>query len=136
MKLSRRSIIKGIPAFFMAILGRSATASLPPKTAASIKPMLLNRFSIAGFQFYKGPELIARLGAGMELLLHREPDNPHDEFAVEIYSGDAKLGYVPRSDNRHTSRLLAQSAKLDCRVAAVDSAAGRLNMVQVEVRLL
>ena len=38
---------------------------------------------------------------------------------MRIDLGDLKLGYVPRSDNRHLSRLLRQGAALECRIIAV-----------------
>ena len=68
--------------------------------------ILMNRFSIAGFQYYDGPQVIGRIRSGDRLTLKAEPANPYDEFAVEIFYGKTKLGYIPRSDNRHISRLL------------------------------
>ncbi|MFP3870970.1 MAG: HIRAN domain-containing protein [Syntrophobacteria bacterium] len=56
-----------------------------------------------------------RLQAGERLALTPEPDNPYDRFAVEIHWRSVKMGYVPRSDNRHISRLLRQGADLVCR---------------------
>lgn len=80
---------------------------------------LLNRFSIAGFFYYEGSKVLHHLKSGDRLVLRAEPTNPHDEFAVEIFFGPDKLGYVPRSDNRHISRLLQQGAALRCKVIEV-----------------
>jgi len=77
-----------------------------------------------------------RLKPGTLLKLTRGPRNPHDPFAVEIHLDKAKLGYVPRSDNKHISRLLEQGAKLECRVAEVDLEAEVWNMVKVEVLMV
>lgn len=63
MNLSRRSMMKGLLAFFMAGFTPSTTTA----TTAAAKPqspeLLLNRFFIAGFQFYDDPALSAGLAA-------------------------------------------------------------------------
>lgn len=66
----------------------------------------LNKPSIAGFQYYEGSGIINGIKVGEKLNLRAEPQNPYDEFAVEIFHGKTKLGYVPRTDNRHICRLL------------------------------
>jgi hypothetical protein len=166
MTPSRRDFLKIISALpLAAALDRPAAASPP---APPVR-LLLNRFSIAGFQHYDGPALVRRLRPNEELIyslefenghvqehtyrgikginprnlkpgallkLTREPSNPHDPFAVEIHLGEIKLGYVPRSDNKHTSRLLDQGAELECRVVEVDPEAVVWNMVKVEVWMI
>jgi hypothetical protein len=162
---NRRDFLKIISAVpLAAVLNRQTEASASASTPSAC--LLLNRFSIAGFEYYDGPALVyrlqhkeeliyslefenghvqehiyrgvkginpRRLKPGAPLKLTREPDNPHDPFAVEIHLGKVKLGYVPRSDNKHISRLLEQGAKLECRVVEVDMEAGVWNMVKVEV---
>jgi hypothetical protein len=171
MSASRRNFLKTLCTLpFAATLAREAESSVlahvPPSTPSPARRLLLNRFSIAGFQYYDGPALIHRLGLrdavvyeidygrddteefvyhgvkstdqlnlhpGRQLDLKAEPGNPHDPFAVEIYLGKIKLGYVPRSDNKHISRLLDQGVNMDCRVIEIDPEAGVWNMVRVEV---
>ena len=130
MPTTRRNFFKIIAALPLAALFARPTpaAPLPPPAR-----LLLNRFSIAGFQYCAGPALARRLRPGAELKLTPEPQNPHDPFAVEIHLGQAKLGYVPRSDNKHISRLLEQGARLACRVVEVDPAAAVWRRVRVEV---
>lgn len=94
---------------------------------------LLNVFSVAGFQYHEGQKVLRRLRTGEPLTLKAEPENPHDEFAVRIERRGAMLGYVPRSDNRHISRLLRQGAKLTCRIVEADCQARPWNQVRVEV---
>lgn len=89
-----------------AALDRPAAAVPAARAPAPAAPLLFNRFSVAGFQYYGGPALVRRLKPGALFNLVREPENPYDPYAVEIYVGEVKLGYVPRSDNRHLSRLL------------------------------
>ena len=76
----------------------------------------MNQFRIAELAYYDVQHVVRRLQPGTELCLVAEPTNPHDEFAVEVFYGECKLGYVPRSDNRHLSRLLQQGVKLSCEV--------------------
>jgi hypothetical protein len=132
MRITRRTVLKVIPAFF-------ATALFPDRKTLLAKPekreLLLNKFFIAGFQFYDGPDLAGRFHTGMPLALRAEPDNAYDPFAVEILHDRTKLGYVPRTDNKHISRLLEQGAGLTCRVAEVDPEERAWRMVRVEVFL-
>ncbi len=95
----------------------------------------LDRFHIAGFRYYSGPSLVARLRPGDRLLLQAEPDNPHDPQAVEVYWGNDKLGYVPRRKNSALCRLLAQGAPVEGRIRAVDPGAEPWEMVEAEVLL-
>jgi hypothetical protein len=117
MNISRRNLLTLLP--FLPALGAAAAAQAARPPARRYH---LNRFSIAGFAYYAGPQLLAlnRLQPGQTLTLTAEPDHRHDHYAVRIDLGDAKLGYVPRSDNRHLSRLLRQGAELDCRIIAVN----------------
>jgi hypothetical protein len=161
MSASRRDFLKILSVF--PLIGASG------KEAEAARPLLLNRFSIADFQYHDGPALMHRprrqlhmireidsdnsaleevdyhgadgtnpheLHPGGQLDLKAEPSNPHDPFAVEIYRGKAKLGYVPRSDNEHISRLPQQGAELECRVVEIDPAVGVWNMVRVQVVLV
>lgn len=66
----------------------------------------LTNFHIAGFSYWDGPEAFEHLKVGTRLDLVREPDNKFDAYAVAIYYGDFKLGFVPRSDNHDISKYL------------------------------
>ncbi|MDA8142111.1 MAG: HIRAN domain-containing protein [Desulfobacteraceae bacterium] len=167
MPPTRRDFIKCIGVLpLAAALARAAPAK--PPAATPQRRLLLNRFSIAGFQYYNGPALARGLRPGDELdhivefedgrrhqmtykgvkgidprrfkigaslKLTPEPRNPHDPFAVEIHLGRAKLGYVPRSDNKHISRLLEQGAGLECRVIEIDTQSEVWDRVRVKVWL-
>lgn len=97
---------------------------------------LLNQFRVAGLAYYDVESVIYQLQAGDTLRLVAEPTNPHDEFAVEIFYGNRKLGYVPRSDNRHISRLLQQGATVTGEVLEADPSAIVWDMVRVKVFLI
>jgi hypothetical protein len=52
------------------------------------------------------PELLARCRRGEAVELRREPENPHDPFAVAVHAaGGGRLGYVPRGDRRLADHL-------------------------------
>ncbi len=114
--LSRRGFLKLLGA--APAVGAALQAPVSVKAAAP-KTTLINRFSIAGFQYYDGPQHLAAFRPGDQLTLVAEPGNPHDEFAVQIYRGRLMLGHVPRSDNRHISRLLLDGVELQGRIEAV-----------------
>lgn len=111
-------------------------ACLPARAApAPPRRYLMNRFRIAGLPYYQASTVLRDLRPGMALRLVVEPENPHDEFAVEMFFGEVKLGYVPRSDNRHISRLLRQGASVVAGVVEVEPDESIWDAIRVEVFL-
>jgi hypothetical protein len=116
MKQSKRQFLKqlaGIPLLSLFGAAQAETTEAGPYTE-----YFLNRFSVAGFQYYNGPQLIPALKPSALLSLEAEPTNPHDRYAVQISYQGSMIGYVPRSDNKHISRLLCQGATLKCKIIA------------------
>ncbi len=97
--------------------------------------VLINDFHIAGFRYYDGAKEIHALVPGAILKLSAEPTNPYDTFAVEIFHGASKLGYVPRFCNRHLSRMLLEGVKLNCEIQFVIPKAPPWETVAVNVYL-
>ncbi|MCZ7636730.1 MAG: HIRAN domain-containing protein [Verrucomicrobia bacterium] len=116
----------------VAVLAPRPAQAAPPTSARQV---LMNDFAIAGFRYYDGARELPGLAAGTKLTLRAEPANPYDSFAVEIFHGPAKLGYVPRFCNRHISRLLQDAVPLACVVERVDSQAPPWEAVVVGVCL-
>lgn len=114
------------------VLGAWLPASAAPRTT---QRHLMNRFRIAGLPYYQARDILPTLHPGMALQLVAEPDNPHDEFAVEMFYGTHKLGYVPRSDNRHISRLLRQGVPVVAEVLEVDGHGSLWEAIRAEVFL-
>lgn len=109
----------------------------PPALAQPVpRKLLMNQFRVAGLAYYDVRMAIHAIQPGDPLRLVAESTNLHDEFAVELWHGDRKLGYIPRSDNRHLSRLLQQGASLACEVWASDPDATVWEMVRAKVYLL
>ncbi len=101
------------------------------------RKLLLNVFSVAGYQFYDDDTVEHRLKAGELLTLKADPDNPYDEFAVEILTANGiKLGYVPKSDNKAISRLLRQGANVEARIEKVDLEAVSWQRMKVGLSLI
>jgi len=128
--MKRRDFLKG-----MALAGLPLGWLAGRAARARQAGLVMNRFYIAGFQYYQGPGLLESIRPGQRLEMAAEPDNLHDRFAVRLCHRGRMLGYVPRTDNRHLSRLLRQGAKLQCRVLQVESSAPTWWAVRVEVSL-
>lgn len=96
---------------------------------------LLNRFYVAGFQYYEGPALVDEMVQGEYLELEADPQNAYDPFSVKILWDTNMLGHVPRTDNKHISRLLRQDVALFCQVTEVNPGQEPWNMLQVEIWL-
>lgn len=133
MGITRRDFVRRFLGLLALPIIRGASGALPVQPP--VVRYRLDRFHIAGFKYYSGPSLVARLRPGDRLLLRAEPDNPHDPQAVEVFWGADKLGYVPRCKNPALSRLLAQGAPVEGRVRAVDPAAEPWEMVEAEALL-
>ncbi|MFZ4455526.1 MAG: HIRAN domain-containing protein [Bacteroidales bacterium] len=63
-------------------------------------------FHIAGFSYWEGCLAFNELKIGIELTLVREEDNKFDPYAVAIYWGEYKLGFIPRAENHEISKFL------------------------------
>jgi len=116
--ISRRSFIKILLANISLLLSSFTLAK--NTQSLSTKSVLLNKCSVAGFQYYQGREVIDSLKENDTLKLSVEVDNQYDKYAVEIYYKNKKLGYVPKSENKHISRMLQAGITLDCQVLAID----------------
>ncbi len=63
-------------------------------------------FNIAGFTYYNGVDVFGDLKIGLKLRAVTEPDNKFDPYAVALYHGESKLGFVPRQYNMEISKFL------------------------------
>ncbi|GAB4369882.1 MAG: HIRAN domain-containing protein [Calditrichia bacterium] len=102
----------------------------------TIRKHMINRFSVAGFQYYEGPQLLPQMKPGEVLELLAEPENEYDSFAVKIMYQGRHIGYVPRSDNRHISRLLRRRVPLLCRISKIKPQDDPWRRLRVKVWLL
>ena len=61
---------------------------------------------IAGFGYWDGAEVFEELRIGTVLRMVREDDNKFDPYAVALYYGDFKLGFLPQGENHEISKYL------------------------------
>ncbi|MFJ5553147.1 HIRAN domain-containing protein [Streptomyces sp. NPDC093225] len=70
--------------------------------------------NVRGVGYYPEAARRADLSPGRPLRLVREPDNPHDPFAVAVHPnyGKEPIGYVNRQKARYWSKLIAAGTRL------------------------
>jgi hypothetical protein len=73
---------------------------------------------------------------GEILNMKPEPENVHDKYAVELNYKGSMIGYIPRSDNRHISRLLQQGLNMVCTIREVNPDEDTWHMCKVKVELV
>lgn len=102
--------------FIKSLLAVPLVAACPGRTPDTGRVLLLDSV-IAGFRYYRGEKVWRRLSVGEPLHMVREPENPHDKRAVEVYWRGEKLGYVPRADNAVIAQLMDRSVPLEAGIS-------------------
>ncbi len=141
MNSTRRSFLKAVGMLTCGgILGVEAAPAVVEEPKAEERKeerrMLCNVFSIAGFQYYDGPSRLPFMNEGDDLELRAAPDNPYDKYAVELYHNGRMIGFVPRTDNRHISRLLLQGAPLGSEIVSIAPDASPWRAVRASILLM
>ena len=81
----------------------------------------LSHFHVAGFTFYDGVDVFNKLKVGKKVKFKLEEDNKWDPRAVVIYFKGAKIGFVPRTENRIFYKLLKVGiTQFEARIQKVD----------------
>ncbi len=75
---------------------------------------------VRGLPHYGYEKIKSALQAGTELRLVREAENLHDSFAVQVYFGEIKLGYLPAYENIVLANMIDAGIALETRVSAHD----------------
>lgn len=88
---------------------------------------------IAGFQYYQGVEIEQMLKENDSLILKRESQNPHDCYAIEVFNGKNKLGYLPREENKVIARMMDQGISMKGRIVKVNPEASLYRKVKMKV---
>lgn len=111
---------------FLKVLGAATLSPLvhaSPEARARARKIYLRRVHIAGFPYYDGveDEVFDNLAVGDELELRRQPDNPHDKRAIEVYTADGhKLGYIPQVNNRIPANLADQNVAIGAEICFIN----------------
>lgn len=93
----------------------------------------LATFFITGFQYYDGRDVEHLLETEMPILLNRQPHNKYDKNAIEVYSGEAKLGFIPRSDNKVIAEIMDQGIEVKGKITELNPDAIPFGNVKAEI---
>jgi HIRAN domain len=89
----------------ISLLNREGTAADLPQPFA--RDILMLECHVAGTSYRDLNAIETALCVGDELTLLREPDNEHDDLAIQILTASgAHLGYIPRAKNEPLARLM------------------------------
>ncbi len=92
---------------------------------------------VAGFTYYEGPVVFEELKIGTVLTLKRESDNRFDNYAVAVYYGEYKLGFIPKEQNHDLSKFLELGHVIfETRIQRISKEENPENQIQVIVYLL
>jgi len=83
------------------------------------RQMILTNTRISAFRYYDGPLIADMLETGLLLRLSREPGNRFDPQAVEVYAGDAKLGYISHTENSSIAWLMDTGIWVKARITSL-----------------
>lgn len=117
--MKRRLLLSGFLGFAAAPFAATRRSDLP--TIFGGRRLRLQESPIAGFQYHQGEKAWEQLQIGIPLQLRREPDNPYDPRAIEVWAGRYKLGYLPRLDNCAASQLMDDGQKLYARLIVLEA---------------
>lgn len=109
------SIVKISPEL-LAMFAEQGGGGLVPFT----REIFLLDISVAGTGYCEQIEdVYPKLEINTILQLRRDPDNPHDEFAIGILYEGIRIGWIPRKLNTVISRLMDAGKAFFCRVSSL-----------------
>ncbi len=106
------------------------------RSTQKTKSIMLIDTAVAGFQHYKGNEVWGRLKTGDNLRLAREPRNPFDYDAVEIYRGRDKIGYIPRTHTAAIAQMLDRGMILTSKINRLNQSDNPKERVGIAVEMV
>ncbi|MBI5185598.1 MAG: HIRAN domain-containing protein [Nitrospinae bacterium] len=129
--MKRRDLLKNLFAFPAFLFSFDFKKEPEPK-----KPQPLSvKVPIAGFQYYQGEQIWKKLRKNDPLRLQREPGNPHDPQAIEVFWMNKKLGYVPRSDNPILAQLMDKGCAVKAEICRLKKSGNPWERVEARVEL-
>jgi hypothetical protein len=103
--------------------------------AQTIK-VLVQSSPLAGFQYHAGAAVWDQLKVGDELVLVREPDNPHDRRAVRVEWQGVQLGYLPRAENEAVAAAMDHGERVTARIATLVPHRNHWRRMRIDVLVL
>ena len=99
------------------------------------KIVLIEDTRVAGTTHIRGiDEIVEKLETDADLRLVREPDNLADSWAIRVYSGEERIGYVPADCNEVLARLMDGGKALSAKLTGKEKL-GTWNKLHMEVSL-
>ena len=91
--------------------------------------IMLARMHVAGTDYYEAEAATGKMSQGQRFALRREPQNVHDELAIEVFAPEGhKLGYIPRRYNEIPARLMDAGKRLFVRMESLAKRGGWLEI--------
>lgn len=110
-------IVKLTPELMALFAGQGNGNALAPFS----REVFLLDINVAGTGYCdKIEEIFPLLKDGMVLKMLRDPKNKYDKFAIGIYYGETRIGWVPRALNTVISRLMDAGKAFFCRITSLD----------------
>lgn len=97
--------------------------------------VLIEDTRIAGTTHVHGIDaIVEKLEAGVDLRLEREPRNLADVWAIRVFAGENRVGYVPADCNEVLARLMDGGKALSAKLTGKEKV-GTWNKLHMEVSL-
>lgn len=81
---------------------------------------MIFRTALSGLSFHSYAMYAKQIDAGEELILVRDPANPHDKNAIKVFYGEEQIGWVPKEKNEILAKMLDEGFDVRCWVIAHD----------------
>tara|TARA_R110002072_G_scaffold231001_1_gene388365 strand:+ start:4556 stop:5026 length:471 start_codon:yes stop_codon:yes gene_type:complete len=98
---------------FLKAFGLGTTGLIIPNTNWAQKSIKIYDNYIKGLVHYQFQGVKLQIAIGQELMLKREVTNIYDSFAVAVFYGTEKLGYLTAYENIVIANLLEQGVRLN-----------------------
>lgn len=120
---------------FLKTLGLSAGGLFIPETKGFIQNKSIKIYDnyIRGIEHYKYIKVSHKIKEGDELILIRDPKNRYDAFAIQIFWGEHKLGYIAAYENIVLANMLDAGVELKAYVSKKVPGQYYYNGIAIEV---
>lgn len=131
----RGSALANISAGGLINASEAAGAPLSVPVPFQSKIVLIEDTRVAGTTHIHGIDgIVDTLKDGTNLRLQRDPGNLVDAWAISVYAGESRIGYVPADCNEVLARLMDGGKALSAKLTAKEKL-GTWNKLHMEVSL-
>ncbi len=97
---------------FLKSFGLASTGLFLPTNLLKDKPIKVYDNYVRGLTHYSFKRIKNKIKEGDSLLLKTETTNSYDPFAIEVFWGEYKLGYIAAYENIALSNILEKGGEL------------------------